>query len=90
MILCWAPHKVNLAIGVPESTTLNYNIDLAFKKNKAKIEIEALGFYKHISGHGAQNMFIANDKGQDKILNKCMESIMQTFSNELKSKSKNW
>ncbi len=73
-----------------EATPVFYNVDLAFKDNKTKLELEMTGFSRDFGQLGVQDYFIAKADGQSEAVSRCLESLKNQFETALRAKSSNW
>ncbi len=71
-------------------TLVDYTVDISFKDKKIKIETIMEGFTKELGlGYGNMSMFIAQDEGQDVVVRKCNQSLVEDIKQGISSNN-NW
>jgi hypothetical protein len=88
---CVGFKRPDLAFGIPDSTDINFNVDVAIKDKKIKYELEILGFNKQVPRVGNLDMDISDAEGQKEAIESCFISLKKDLYKSLETTSNsNW
>jgi hypothetical protein len=75
-----------------DSTLVDYTVEIAFKKKKARVEVTMTGFSKNMGQYGISQMIIAKADGQEEAVQKCNNFLIsEVFKGIVHENSKsNW